>query len=119
MTTTPEPPATEAEIVADLIAHCPEHGTSTETWMECRCAAARKAAATITAVASAGPTVDTLPEWLYQRFARYRRHAPAWSNLSDHDQDYWAHEAAAVRRAVARGGFKTPAADGAPAGEVR
>lgn len=50
---------------------------------------------------------DTLPEWLYQRFARYRRHAPAWSALSEDDQSYWEHEAAAVRRAVARGGFKT------------
>lgn len=49
---------------------------------------------------------DTLPEWLYQRFARYRSHAPSWSALADDDQAYWAHEAAAVRRAVARGGFK-------------
>lgn len=33
------------DVAADLIARCPEHGTSTETWPECRCAAARKAAA--------------------------------------------------------------------------
>lgn len=29
----------------DLIARCPEHGHATETWPECRCDAARKAAA--------------------------------------------------------------------------
>lgn len=49
---------------------------------------------------------DALPEWLYQRFDRQR--VGAWSDLSDEDRAYWAHEAAAVRRAVARGGFKTP-----------
>ena len=58
----------------------------------------------------AGPdsesTQDTLPEWLYQRFARYRRHAPTWGQLTDNDRTFWDHEAAAVRRAVARNGFK-------------
>jgi hypothetical protein len=33
------------DIAADIIARCPEHGHSTDTWPECRCAAARKAAA--------------------------------------------------------------------------
>jgi hypothetical protein len=56
--------------------------------------------------AEAAPT-DTLPEWLYQRFARYRRHAPTWGQLTENDQSYWEHEAAAVRRAVVRGGFET------------
>lgn len=53
--TTPEPPAGrhncpgcdqpgQDEVLADLIARCPEHGTSTEAWPECRCAAARVAA---------------------------------------------------------------------------
>lgn len=59
----------------------------------------------------AGPTGDelsALPEWLYQWFARNRPHAPGWDSLSDGDRDYWAHEAAAVRRAVDRGGSKTP-----------
>lgn len=37
--------AAEVDVLADLIARCPEHGTSTETWPECRCAAARKTAA--------------------------------------------------------------------------
>lgn len=60
----------------------------------------------ITAYRAAIDTTDTLPEWLYRRFARYRRNAPAWSDLTEDDQAFWAHEAAAVRRAVARGGFK-------------
>lgn len=60
----------------------------------------------ITAYRAALNTTDTLPEWLYRRFARYRGDAPAWEALSADDQAYWAHEAAAVRRAVARGGFK-------------
>lgn len=46
---------------------------------------------------------DTLPAWLYQRFMP---HGIGWDNLDDGDRDYWAHEARAVRRAVARGGFK-------------
>lgn len=49
---------------------------------------------------------DTLPQWLYRRIARYRPNAPAWDALTEDDQSYWAHEAAAVRRAVARNGFK-------------
>lgn len=53
-------------------------------------------------VAASGP--DTLPQWLYQRFARDLN--VQWDDLADDNQSYWAHEAAAVRRAVARGGFK-------------
>lgn len=49
---------------------------------------------------------DTLPAWLAQRFGRLPR-AP-WDEMSPDDQSYWEHEAAAVRRAVARGGFKQP-----------
>lgn len=49
---------------------------------------------------------DTLPQWLYRRIARHRPNAPAWDALTEDDQSYWAHEAAAVRRAVARNGFK-------------
>jgi hypothetical protein len=47
---------------------------------------------------------DTLPAWLYQRFAGG---VPAWEFLDDGDRAYWEHHAAAVRRAVARDGFKT------------
>jgi hypothetical protein len=48
---------------------------------------------------------DTLPHWLYVRFGK----GPiAWHELAPGEQDYWTHEAAAVRRAVARGGFKQP-----------
>lgn len=46
---------------------------------------------------------DTLPEWLYYRFST----SPfPWEHLDDGDQLKWEHEAAAVRRAVARNGFK-------------
>lgn len=51
-------------------------------------------------------TSDTLPEWLYQRFAKYRENAPLWSQMTDNLRSYWNHEADAVRRAVARSGFK-------------
>lgn len=46
---------------------------------------------------------DTLPQWLFQRFGTDGR---VWESLCLEDQEYWAHEAAAVRRAVERGGFK-------------
>lgn len=50
-------------------------------------------------------TDDTLPQWLYQRFTH---NFTTWENLHADDQLYWEHEAAAVRRAVERGGFKQP-----------
>jgi hypothetical protein len=53
------------------------------------------------------PKQETLPEWLFNRYAT---ESPlwgrAWSELPEDAQSYWEHEAAAVRRAVARGGFK-------------
>lgn len=49
-------------------------------------------------------TLDMLPAWLYQRFARDLN--VSWDDLHDDNRSYWEHEAAAVRRAVARGGFK-------------
>jgi hypothetical protein len=52
---------------------------------------------------------DTLPAWLAQRFDP---RGPGWEQLSGDDRDYWEHHAAAVRRAVARGGFKTEAGEG-------
>ena len=54
-------------------------------------------------------TPDTLPAWLAQRFGP---RGPDWDALGDDDRSYWAHQAAAVRRAVARDGFKNP--DAAP-----
>lgn len=45
---------------------------------------------------------DTLAEWLHQRFCGI----PAWDLLSESDKTYWVHQAQAVRRAVARNGFK-------------
>lgn len=48
--------------------------------------------------------IDTLPAWLYQRFMAG---GVDWENLDDGDRAYWEHQARAVRRAVARGGFKT------------
>ncbi|MFF8910611.1 hypothetical protein [Streptomyces olivaceoviridis] len=46
---------------------------------------------------------DTLPAWLQQRFDP---RGADWEQLSDDDRAYWQHEAAAVRRAVTRNGFK-------------
>ncbi|WP_446458626.1 hypothetical protein [Streptomyces rochei] len=60
---------------------------------------------------------DTLPAWLNQRFDP---RGPDWEQLDEDDRMYWEHQARAVRRAVARGGFKQPAAgaqqDGADRG---
>lgn len=47
---------------------------------------------------------DTLPAWLAKRFDP---RGADWDGMSDDDRAYWAHQAAAVRRAVARGGFRT------------
>lgn len=54
--------------------------------------------------------VDTLPQWLYQRFACPGQPAAriAWDLLDDNIRSYWKHTADAVRRAVARDGFKEP-----------
>ena len=46
---------------------------------------------------------DTLPAWLQQRFDP---RGPDWDKLDDDDRAYWEHQARAVRRAVARNGFK-------------
>ena len=54
-------------------------------------------------------TPDTLAPWLYQRFMVG---GAGWDHLDEDDRSYWEHHAQAVRRAVARGGFKdepTPA----------
>lgn len=53
---------------------------------------------------------DTLSAWLHQRFGKVTSGVD-WDELYETDQEYWAHHAAAVRRAVARGGFKNPARD--------
>lgn len=50
---------------------------------------------------------DSLPAWLAQRFDP---NGPAWDALDGDGRAYWEHEAHAVRRAVTRNGFKTPAA---------
>jgi hypothetical protein len=51
---------------------------------------------------------DTLAEWLFHRFGRNGAKGLDWSKISEEDVKYWHHEADAVRRAVARGGFKNP-----------
>ncbi|GAA4823938.1 hypothetical protein [Streptomyces ziwulingensis] len=51
-------------------------------------------------------TSDTLPAWLYRRFMP---DGIGWDNLDADDRSYWEHQARAVRRAVARGGFKRAA----------
>lgn len=55
------------------------------------------------------PAADTLPAWLHKRFGPSLTVFGTWEELEDSDRAYWEHEAAAVRRAVARGGFKNPA----------
>lgn len=50
-------------------------------------------------------TDDTMAAWIYNRFAPTRLLKP-WDSLPDEEKDYWQHEADAVKRAVARGGFK-------------
>jgi hypothetical protein len=58
---------------------------------------------------SADPA-DTLAQWLLYRFASVQtgeRFTPNWNELSESERTHWEHEAAAVRRAVGRGGFKT------------
>lgn len=54
--------------------------------------------------ASAAPAgADTLPAWLARRFDP---NSTPWDGMSDDDRTYWQHQARAVRRAAARGGFK-------------
>jgi hypothetical protein len=52
---------------------------------------------------------DTLPAWLYQRFAVIHGCAP-WDQIDDGQRAYWEHQARAVRRAVERNGFNPAAA---------
>ncbi|QKW31458.1 hypothetical protein HUT11_35435 (plasmid) [Streptomyces seoulensis] len=74
----------------------------------------RKARARVADPEKATAELDTMPAWLYQRFSKARLlDMPTWDNLDDDSRTYWEHQARAVRRAVARGGFKQ---DG---GEVR
>ncbi|MEU0207408.1 hypothetical protein [Streptomyces canus] len=49
------------------------------------------------------PVEDTLAAWLAHRFDP---NSGPWDGMSDDDRSHWEHEAAAVRRAAARGGFK-------------
>lgn len=58
---------------------------------------------------------DTLAAWLRWRFGGMRAFGVPFGDLGDADQSYWEHEAEAVRRAVARGGFKREEASGAAA----
>jgi hypothetical protein len=46
---------------------------------------------------------DTLAEWLFNRF--FKAGTP-WEDLDEDNKAFMEHEANAVRRAVARGGFK-------------
>lgn len=66
-----------------------------------------QAAKTADAVAAEQAPKDTLAPWLAQRFDP--QGAP-WDGMSDDDRSYWERQARAVRRAVARDGFKAEAA---------
>jgi hypothetical protein len=63
------------------------------------------------AIAEAAKPKDTLAPWLANRFDP---NGAPWDGMSDDDRTYWEHQARAVRRAVARGGFKEQAAVLAP-----
>jgi hypothetical protein len=88
-----------------IVEHCPDHGCVEPSTEVCHCEIAdrlrRMADETATELA------DTLPAWLYQRFMP---DGIGWDQLDEDDRSYWEHQARAVRRAVARGGFKQPAA---------
>lgn len=49
---------------------------------------------------------DTFPAWLARRMDPQ---GPDWDEMGEEDRSHWEHEARAVRRAVARGGFKAEA----------
>jgi hypothetical protein len=51
---------------------------------------------------------DTLAQWLWKRYRRDVTGPARWDEIPQEDKQFWEHEAAAVRRAVGRGGFKTP-----------
>jgi hypothetical protein len=95
------PGASPANVTVTITENDPAGGTHTWTGSADGLAAALKDALFST------PQRDTLPAWLYQRFAR-DRNVP-WDDLHEDNRSYWEHEAAAVRRAVARGGFKSSA----------
>lgn len=63
---------------------------------------------------------DTLPQWLFHRYQgdgvgpASKEWANKWTDLPPEDKAYWEHEAAAVRRAVGRGGFKERAYEDIP-----
>lgn len=58
-------------------------------------------------------TNNTLAEWLWNRFLIMGTGIEQkWSDLPEEAKQYWEHEAEAVRRAVARGGFKNYQKDG-------
>ena len=76
----------------------------------CEFNARMAAEAGVKATPEAAPaTEDTFPAWLAQRFDP---NSPPWDVLDHDGRTYWQHEAAAVRRAVARGGFKTDTTTG-------
>lgn len=60
-----------------------------------------------------GEADDTLAQWLYNRFGKLMERldptetAKDWPQLPEDGMSWWEHEAAAVRRAVGRGGYKT------------
>lgn len=47
-----------ANLIARSLARCPEHGSATERWSECRCAAAREAAARAAERRQVGPAAE-------------------------------------------------------------
>ena len=69
---------------------------SEDEWEKAKAAEVETAPAPVT-------SADTFPAWLARRFDP---NGAPWDGMSDDDRSYWEHQARAVRRAVARGGFK-------------
>lgn len=105
----PVPDPTARQSIADVLAAVAEQLPQDDPEKGARTLAGMTTPAERAAAAAEAPA-DTLPQWLCQRYRRYAFpfDKRTWEQLPDDDRAYWAHEAAAVRRAVARDGFKAP-----------
>lgn len=79
-----------------------------------RCGCGRDAHSNLSPCHDPEAVNDTLPQWLYVRFGKG---GLGWHELDADTRSWWAHEAQAVRRAVARNGFKQPDATPPVCGE--
>lgn len=68
-----------------------------------RCGCGRDAHSNLSPCDETETAADTLPHWLYVRFGKG---GLGFRELDADTRSWWDHEAQAVRRAVARNGFK-------------